>query len=125
MLNALDIDPQNLEFDFGRDWLAFQNGRVCTFLIFFLQMQIGKLCRALEAAPTFEDVKELQGRISSLELKERRWTEELRQREQEIKEVRAQLADEQSNGSSLCSLEESEAFKSRLKELIVKINSRL
>ncbi len=69
--------------------------------------------------------KELQSRLSSLELKERRWTEELRQREQEIKEVRAQLADEQSNGSSLFSKEESEAFKSRLKELIVKINSRL
>ena len=69
--------------------------------------------------------KELQGRLSSLELKERRWTDEIRQREQEIKEVHAQLAHEQSNGRSLFSKEESEALKSRLKELIVKINSRL
>jgi chromosome segregation ATPase len=69
--------------------------------------------------------KELQSRLSSLELKERRWAEELRQREQEMEEVRAQLAHEQSNGNSLFSKEESEALKSRLKELIVKINSRL
>ena len=69
--------------------------------------------------------KELQGRLSSLELKERRWAEELRQREQEMEEVRAQLAHEQSNGHSLFSKEESEALKSRLKELIVRINSRL
>jgi predicted nucleic acid-binding Zn-ribbon protein len=69
--------------------------------------------------------KELQSRLSSLEVKERRWAEELRQREQEIEEVRAQLAHAQSNGSSLFSKEESEVLKSRLKELIVKINSRL
>lgn len=69
--------------------------------------------------------KELQGRLSSLELKERRWTEEIRQREQEMEDVRAQLVHAQSNGSSLFSKEESEALKSRLKELIVKINSRI
>ncbi|MGD0341051.1 MAG: hypothetical protein ABSA76_05020 [Bacteroidales bacterium] len=69
--------------------------------------------------------KELHSRLSSLELKEQRWAEELRQREQEIKEVRAQLAHAQSNGSSLFSKEESEALKLRLKELIIKINSRL
>jgi chromosome segregation ATPase len=69
--------------------------------------------------------KELQSRLSSLELKERRWAEELRQREQEMEEVRMQLTHAQSNGSSLFSKEESEALKSRLKELIVKINSRL
>jgi len=69
--------------------------------------------------------KELQSKLSSLELKERRWAEELRQREQEMEEVRVQLAHAQSNGSNLFSKEESEALKSRLKELIVKINSRL
>ncbi len=69
--------------------------------------------------------KELQSRLSSLELKERRWAEELRQREHEIEEVRAQLVQAQSNGSSLFSKEESEAIKLRLKELIIKINSRL
>jgi hypothetical protein len=42
-----------------------------------------------------------------------------------MENVRAQLAHAQSNGSSLFSKEESEALKSRLKELIVKINSRI
>jgi predicted nucleic acid-binding Zn-ribbon protein len=69
--------------------------------------------------------KELQSKLSSLELKERRWAEEIRQREQEMEEVRARLAHAQSNGKSLFSKEELEALKSRLKELIVKINSRL
>ena len=69
--------------------------------------------------------KELQSKLSSLELQERRWTEEIRQREREMEDVRAQLAHAQSNGSSLFSKEESEALKARLKELIVKINSRI
>ncbi len=69
--------------------------------------------------------KELQGRLSSLELKERRWAEELQRRERDLEEVRNQLAQAQSNGKSLFSKEESEALKLRLKELIVKINSRL
>jgi predicted nucleic acid-binding Zn-ribbon protein len=69
--------------------------------------------------------KELKSKLSSLELKERRWAEEIRQREQEMEEVCARLTHEQSNGKSLFSKEESEALKSRLKELIVKINSRL
>ncbi|RPI04935.1 MAG: hypothetical protein EHM64_08245 [Ignavibacteriae bacterium] len=69
--------------------------------------------------------KELHSRISSLEMKERRWTEEFRQREQEMAEVRTQLSHAQSNGKGLFSKEESEALKSRLKELILKINSRL
>jgi hypothetical protein len=42
-----------------------------------------------------------------------------------MEKIRVQLAPAQSNGSSLFSKEESEALKSRLKELIVKINSRL
>lgn len=69
--------------------------------------------------------KELQSRISSLELKEHRWTEELQQRDRALEDVRAQLAQAKSNGNSLFSKEELEALKSRLKELIVKINSRL
>ena len=69
--------------------------------------------------------KELKSRVSSLELKERRWTEELQRREHDLEEVRAQLEQAQSNGRSLFSKEESEAIKLRLKELIIKINSRL
>jgi len=83
--------------------------------------------------------RELQNRISSLEIKESQWAESLRQREQEfedvtgqleksgheIGEVRKQLELAQLNGSGLFSKEESEVIKTRLKELIEKINSRL
>jgi hypothetical protein len=69
--------------------------------------------------------KELRSRISSLELKERRSTEELQHRERDLDEIRTQLTKAQSNGSSLFSKEESEVLKSRLKELIFKINSRV
>lgn len=69
--------------------------------------------------------KELQNRILSLESKESRWSEELRQRERELEKIHEQLAKAQSNGNSLFSKEESEALKIRIKELIVKVNSRL
>jgi hypothetical protein len=69
--------------------------------------------------------KELQNRISGLELKEHRSIEELQRRENDLNEIRMELAKVQSNGSSLFSKEESEVFKSRLKELINKINSRV
>jgi len=69
--------------------------------------------------------KELQSQILSLELKEHRSMEELQRRERELNEIRTQLEHTQSNGSSLFSKEESEVLKSRLKELILKINSRV
>jgi hypothetical protein len=69
--------------------------------------------------------RELQNRITSLEGKERQWSEELQRRERDLEEVRKQLAHAQSNGSGLFSKEESEVLKTRLKELIIKINSRL
>jgi predicted nucleic acid-binding Zn-ribbon protein len=69
--------------------------------------------------------KELQSQISSLELKERRSKEEIQRREHDLDEIRTQLAQAQSNGNSLFSKEESEVLKSRLKELIMKINSRI
>jgi hypothetical protein len=69
--------------------------------------------------------KELQDRISSLELQERRSGEELQRRERDLVEIREELSRVQSNGSSLFSKEESEILKTRLKELIFKINSRV
>jgi hypothetical protein len=69
--------------------------------------------------------KELHSRLSSLEIQERRWADDIRQRERDIQEVRVQLAHAQSNGRSLFTKEESEVLKARLKELIGKINSRL
>jgi hypothetical protein len=86
-----------------------------------------------EKAHTVSDVllrlkaenKELQSRISSLELKEHHSMEELQRREHEMSEIRMQLIQAQSNGKSFFSKEELEVLKSRLKELIVKINSRV
>jgi septal ring factor EnvC (AmiA/AmiB activator) len=69
--------------------------------------------------------RELRNRITSLEVQERHWTEELQRRERDLEEVRKQLTLAQSNGSSLFSKEESEVLKTRLRELITKINSRL
>lgn len=69
--------------------------------------------------------KELRDRISSLELKEHRAAEELQHRESDVNELQAQLKQAQSNGQRKFSKEESEVLKSRLKELILKINSRL
>jgi regulator of replication initiation timing len=69
--------------------------------------------------------KELHSRLSSLELMERRSAEDLKDRERDLEEIRTRLAEAQSNGKSLFSKEESETLKLRLKELIVKINSRL
>lgn len=69
--------------------------------------------------------QELKSRIASLESQEHHWTEELQRRERDLKQIRSQLAQAQSNGSNLFSKEEAEELKSRLKELITKINSRL
>ncbi len=69
--------------------------------------------------------RELQNRITSLEVKERHWTEELQRRDRDLEEVRKQLAQAQSNGRSLFSKEESEVLKTRLREFIIKISSRL
>lgn len=69
--------------------------------------------------------KELQSRVMSLEGQERRWNEELQRREHELVEVRKQLLQAQTNGSSVFSKEELETLKAKLKELIGKINSRL
>jgi chromosome segregation ATPase len=72
-----------------------------------------------------EERKELQGRVSSLEATEGRLSSEVRDKEQQIRELRAQLAELQSNGSGVFNLHEREEMKIRLKELIAKIGSRL
>ena len=69
--------------------------------------------------------QELKGRIASLESKEHRWTEELQRSERDLAKIREQLAQAQSNGSNLFSKEEAEALRTRLRDLIGKINSRL
>jgi len=72
-----------------------------------------------------EENKELKDRIASLEATEGRLSTEMRERERDLDHVRAQLQHLQSNGSGLFSKHEQEELKSRLKELITKINSRL
>ncbi len=50
---------------------------------------------------------------------------ELILKQQELQQIKQQLLQLQSNGSDLFTKEEKEALKARIKELIVKINSRL
>ena len=69
--------------------------------------------------------KELRDRIASLASQEHQATNELRSKLSEIEQIRVQLSEAQSNGHNLLSKEETDALKIRLKELIVKINSRL
>ncbi len=63
-MNVLDIDPQNLKFDFGRDWTLFQAGKVSTFLALYLRMRIERVRTALEKAGGAEDLRELQGQVA-------------------------------------------------------------
>ena len=69
--------------------------------------------------------KELRNRIESLESEERKSKDELQRRIREVEQLRLQLTEAQSNGRNLLLKEEIDALKTRLQELIAKINSRL
>jgi chromosome segregation ATPase len=69
--------------------------------------------------------KELRERIAGISSQEHQTTDELRKKLSELEQVRVQLGEAQSNGHNLLSKEETDALIIRLKELIVKINSRL
>lgn len=65
MLNALGIDPKNLEFDFKREWLFFQESRVKKFLAVWIEKEIASAYIALEnVSPT--ELGKLQGAVSQL-----------------------------------------------------------
>lgn len=72
-----------------------------------------------------EENRELRNKISSLELKEQQWVEELRKKETTIEELQSKLKQSESNGTALFTKEELEMLKLRLKEMIAKISSRL
>ena len=63
-MNVLDIDPQNLRFDFGGEWARFRESRVKRFLALHLQHRIDLQHLALEQADTLEVVKAVQGAIA-------------------------------------------------------------
>ena len=67
----------------------------------------------------------LQGRVDELEQSERKLKQELQWREKELEGLRQEAIRLQSNGSDLLTKAEKEALKSRIKELITKINSHL
>jgi chromosome segregation ATPase len=68
---------------------------------------------------------QLQARNAELERSEREVKSRLEQREQELHKLRIEYVQVQSNGSSVYSKEEKEELKTKIKELISKINSRL
>lgn len=72
-----------------------------------------------------EENQALKGRVSELEHVERKLISELQKSDLELQRVRGDLLKLQSNGSEIYTKEEKEALKTRIKELIFKINSRL
>ena len=68
---------------------------------------------------------QLKSRNAELERSEREVKTRLEQREQELHKLRIDYVQLQSNGSSIYSKEEKDELKTKIKELISKINSRL
>lgn len=85
--------------------------------------------KARQVSETLVRLKEmkvtLQGRVEELEESEKRLKQELLGREKELERVRQEALRLQSNGSDALTKEEKEALKSRIRELITKINSHL
>ena len=68
---------------------------------------------------------ELRNRIESLESSDEILRRDLASKEQELDHLRREALRLQSNGSNFLTKEEKEALKARIKDLIIKINSRL
>jgi predicted nucleic acid-binding Zn-ribbon protein len=71
------------------------------------------------------DNTQLKTKIAELEQGERELKTLLEQREQELHKLKVDYVQLQSNGSSGFSKEEKEQLKTKIKELISKLNSRL
>ena len=71
------------------------------------------------------DNAQLRARNAELERSERETKSRLEQREQELHKLKNELVQLQSNGNSIYSKEEKDELKTKIKELISKINSRL
>ena len=68
---------------------------------------------------------QLKSKIAELEQSERDGKARLEQREHELHKLKIDYVQLQSNGSSIYSKEEKDELKTKIKELISKINSRL
>ena len=73
-----------------------------------------------------EEKRELQGHVETIDRDLQALRSELRDKEQELKQLRAEHAQIlNSNGHEFFSGEEREAIKTRIRELLAKINSHL
>jgi predicted nucleic acid-binding Zn-ribbon protein len=72
-----------------------------------------------------EDNRQLRQKVAELESKERHLSASLQISEGELERARAEVVKIQSNGSGGFTKEEREALKSRIKDLIARINARL
>ncbi|MBI3788559.1 MAG: hypothetical protein HY276_09950 [Ignavibacteriales bacterium] len=91
-----------------------------------LQLLWEKARRVSEAIMKLkEENASLHGRIGELEGTEKHLKEVLADRERELERARQDALRFQSNGNDSFTKEEKEALKSRIKELIARINSRL
>jgi len=85
--------------------------------------------KARRVSETLVQLKEmnvtLQRRVEELERSEQRLEQELLGREKELERVGQEALRLQSNGSDVLTKEEKEALKSRIRDLITRINSHL
>jgi len=72
-----------------------------------------------------EENRTLKNRVAELEHIERKLISELQKSDLDLQKLRTDLLKVQSNGSESFTKEEKEALKTRIKELIARINSRL
>ena len=85
-----------------------------------------KVKRAAELIEQFrEENKNLKANIENLEAQVSSLQKELNQKEETLREIKEQSIQEMSRNNSLLTEEEKEAFKARIKDLVVKINSHL
>ncbi len=72
-----------------------------------------------------ETNSDLVKRVEALESSDENLKRELASKERELDQLRKEALRLQSNGSNFLTKEEKEALKARIKDLIIKINSRL
>jgi hypothetical protein len=87
MVHALGVDPKNF-FDFKRDWLFFQEGKVRQFLAVWLEKELDNALRSLESAPP-ADIGRLQG--AALQIRKMKTLVDKKFCDEPLKEILAYL----------------------------------
>jgi hypothetical protein len=62
----LDVDPQNLAFEFKSEWGTFRNSRLKKFFQVWLHSQLEAVRLSLESSEDLDKVRKLQGKSEAL-----------------------------------------------------------